>query len=459
MTGLRIGYTLKDAGFSVNINRTRLKVEYPEKIWNRFPKKIKKEIIENYIFISTCSIPLLKQDTKIHYKMHSPSLKSFFLTPLLKYIPSVIDKDCFSLIKDFMNLSYTFQDYSTKSSQYQPSLKERSINLFTFGKDSLLSYAISEEIGLKPVPVYVEEPDISYIDGKTQQSMYEKKHKNRLIEEFMEEFGIPVQKIVNSLGYLRYPEFMGSYGIDIGWGSQLTEYALLSLPFNEFYKAKYIIFGNEASCSQTYVSDDGINVTPVFDQSKEWTFEISKILMHLTGSVNSVSLIEPLHDIAIMKILHFRYPHYAKYQMSCFADNNNAKNSRWCHSCSKCARIYAFMMALGIKPETVGFQEDMFDKSKIKLFSLFNEEDSMRMYDSSGLGRDEMLFSFLMAYKKGVGGHAMNMFKKKYLKEALKREEELYKTYFSLHTFDTIPKKFHKKLKRIYEEELTIQKV
>ena len=88
-----------------------------------------------------------------------------------------------------------------------------------------------------------------------------------------------------------------------------------------------------------------------------------------------VSLIEPLYELAVVKILHNRYPDLGKYQMSCFPDENEyGKHHHWCGHCSKCARIYIFLKANGILPKRIGFKNDMLMLKYKHLYSLFGVE-------------------------------------------------------------------------------------
>jgi hypothetical protein len=45
-------------------------------------------------------------------------------------------------------------------------------------------------------------------------------------------------------------------------------------------------------------------------------------------------------------------------------------------------------------------------------------------------------------------------FKKKFLKEAIERQDELIKKYLGLHRSETIPQKYKLQVRRIYKEEL-----
>ncbi|MBN1577812.1 MAG: hypothetical protein JW913_14725, partial [Chitinispirillaceae bacterium] len=301
---LNIRYSLSKKGFRVRINSHSYAIRYPPSVWNAFPPKIKKIIVENFVYLSTYTLPVILNKRKTFFDLSSPILVSFFLKPILSYIPACADEhnlDTFSLLKRFINSVYDFKSYNFKLVDYRPKANNRSVNLFTFGKDSLLGYAIAEEIGLNPVLVYVEEPDVSYIDEKTgkKQHTYENKHKDILIRDFSEEFRKPIYKVKHGLSATRHPTHFGIEEADLPYGSQLTEYALLALPFTHFFKARYIVYGNEASCSNTYLNKDGLLTNPVFDQSGEWVVEISKMLKLISQKIGAVSLIEPIHEIAI----------------------------------------------------------------------------------------------------------------------------------------------------------------
>jgi hypothetical protein len=169
------------------------------------------------------------------------------------------------------------------------------------------------------------------------------------------------------------------------------------------------------------------------------------------------SLMEPLHELAIVRILHGRYKDLGKLQMSCFSENEYGKESHWCQSCSKCVRIFLFLQANGIDPRTLGFKDNLLVKGKKNLYSLLKEngdDKNMIMYDKTGTGRDEQLFSFYLAHKKGVRGDLMDTFKKKHLEEAQAREDELYKKFFNLYEPMNVPKSLKKQVVSIYREEL-----
>ena len=217
-----------------------------------------------------------------------------------------------------------------------------------------------------------------------------------------------------------------------------------------YHKAKYIILGNENNLNYTFINSDGYLTVPSFDQTRKWMMQQNVMIKMMTdNNGNVVSLIEPLSDLSIMKILFNRYPEYGKYVMSCYGlDASNEK--RWCHNCSICANSYLLLSAVG-DVSKAGFKKNMFDRKYKKYYGLFGGGD---VYDKSEYSKDQDLFSFYLAYKNGAKGYLIDKFKRKFLKQAISREDELHKKFFSLHKSVTIPDLIKKKLFPIYNEEL-----
>lgn len=97
----------------------------------------------------------------------------------------------------------------------------------------------------------------------------------------------------------------------------------------------------------------------------------------------------------------------------------------------------------------------MLSKNHMQHYSIFSSNKNLSDYDASGVGKDEQLFAFLLATKNKVKGELIDEFKKKFMKEAEDREDELHKKFFSIHKSVTIPKKIKTKLLPIYKEELS----
>jgi len=452
MSKMNLSIKQNDNGFIINFNREKLAVNYPTAIWNNFPDEKKNFFMDNYLFLKSLHFPLVLKVNKIKLNTAPPLLKSFFMTMQFMDIPNISDMDGMkldNLFKKFFNSTFKFNNDEIKYPNSNFGLNENSSVLSSsFGKDSLLSLALAKEMKLEIHPVWIEEK------GAPLENCY----KRKLIKKFKEEFDVTIEKIKNETMLLHsYSYLKISNDTKYILSHLLTEYAFLLIPFLYNYGAEYLFFGNEQSCNQTYMSKGGYKCYPVFDQSVEWMQEINKLLNIALGKKIYVSsLVEPLHDMAIIKILHNRYPKFAKYQYSCFPDETSVNNfKRWCCNCSKCARLYIIFKALNVNTKKLGFPNGMLSKNHMKYYSIFCSNKKLSSYDSSGIGRDEQLLAFLLATKNKVKGELIDEFKKRFMKEVESRENELRKKFFSIHKSVTIPKKIKTKLLSIYKEELS----
>jgi hypothetical protein len=451
MVKMNLSIKKNNDGFVVNFNKDNFSVKYPRNIWNNFPDEMKDFFMDNYLFLKSIHLPLILDANNVKLNTSQPLLKSFFLSMQFMDIPNISDFEGVKpekYFKRFFNSRFEFANQEVKHPQLNLNEDENSSVLsFSFGKESLLGTAVSKEIGLNPHPVWIEEKG----------APVENEFKKQLSEKFNKDIGIVIEHILNETMLLHKFDYLGLPSkIKYSLSHLLTEYTLLLIPFLYNYGAKYLFLGNEKSCSVPYINEDGYRCYPAFDQTVEWTKELNNTIKIIFGNkFNLCSLLEPIHELAIIKILHERYPKFAKYQYSCFPDESvSMKNERWCCNCTKCARMYIFFKALNIDVSKLGFKEDMLSENYTNYFSIFKTGDRRFMYDTSGLGRDEQLLAFYLAFKNGVKGDLIEEFKKRFLDEVKKREDDLIKEFLKVHDSFTIPKKIKQKTLSIYREEL-----
>lgn len=445
----RISARVFDEGIEVHINNKRIRLRYPHAIWQRFPKSHQKILADNVIYALTFQIPYLYTSLeKVYYNMPVPLVEPFFFKALSLALPSTAimqtqkDKRVTSnLLRRLFDIEYVFQNSKTDIPSYnRTSFSNQAIMPFTFGKDSLLTWALARELGLRVWPVYISEP----------YSPYEEIAKKLLSESFKREFHTQILFLRNTLGVLRQP-----YGW-FGWELQLTQYSLMLLPYVYAKRAGYILFSNEQSCDDTVVDEDGFRCNPVFEQSHSWLLQNSLMASLVGGNSLSIgSLLEPIHEIAIMRILHKRYPNIAKYQSSCDLPEKPKSAGRWCERCSKCARMYIFLLAHGISPKTVGFKHDMLKQKYLGYFSIFSEGRIQDFgYDQSTAGKNEQILAFRLAHKRGFRGPVMRAFTRHYGAFAKKHERKLRQIFFGMHSTRTIPTDLRARVLRIYRTSL-----
>lgn len=433
-------------GVEIKIKKKIYRMIYPLSVWEKFPQSLHKIFADSLAYVTTWHLSL-SENAAVHYHFSHPPIEPVFFKLLLYSLPITVfeykNTNLTQLIKDFFNANFKIQfkglNYSYSGKKVKRSLKEKAILLFSFGKDSLLTYGLLDEVGVSVIPVYIREP----------QSGFENTHKKRLAERFYRRLDEEIIFFPLSVGRLRQ-----SSGLYWGWDIILSQYAFILIPYYFYYQTRYLFFGNEQSCNYSLYDKQGYLVNPVFEQSAMAMKHLQDIPKQFFINTHIGSLVEPIHEIFITYILHHRYPEIGRFQMSCFSEEAVAKKRRWCGICEKCARIYVFLRAFNFSPERVGFYDsEMFSLKKESFYVIFNGNKDISAYGGSGLGRDEQLLAFYLAYKNGDRGELVDKFKSLYLNAVEKKKEKMIKDYFSLHSSYTLPSQLREKVLKIFSKE------
>jgi len=425
-------------GFKIN----KYKLSFPKQIWESYPEK--EFLIDNLAHLLTINTPLIAKTNNINYNTSLPLLKTFFNQVIINSLPHATDdydQSTSKFIKQFLNTNYNFKDNIVKYPKYNEELQEKAIVSFSAGKDSLLSLATAKELNLAPVGVY----------NNDTVSPTENKLKLLHMKKLAREQKIPIHVNINQLEQLNDFETYNTEETCVGYTHMLTGFLLLALPFVHYHKAKHIIVGNQEDMNFYFMNKEGYRTLPAYDQSREWMRQQNIMLSLITKQAKLSSLIQPLTNIAIMKVLFQRYPEFAKYEVSCDCLDASFE-SRWCHECSKCARLSLFLIANDIDPK-IAQLHPLLDKKHKELYCLFNGKEA-DCYEKSEEARDQQLLAFYLAYKNNHKGYLIDLFKKQFLKEAQSREDQLHNHFFKLHSMRNLPKNIVQPLKSIYNEHL-----
>ena len=194
-------------------------IEYPSNIWEKTPKTVKEALKDNLVLAGTMHLPLVYNSPGVYYYSGRPILEPYFFQNFIKDIPSCTEIDGTNtddIVRQFLQVEYQFQDpeilYPGDIPVYDP---YRALVSMSFGKDSLLTYAVANEIELDPEMIYVVEQSLTY----------EEKHKRTLAQKFEQEFGKKLFILYHDTGKLRDYEHLGLQKSELGWGLQSTEYA------------------------------------------------------------------------------------------------------------------------------------------------------------------------------------------------------------------------------------------
>lgn len=442
---------ITDSGITVVVNKERFPIRYPKAIWASYPEDAKAALCDALTVSSTMFLPQILSLPEIRYKTARTLAETFFFKNGIYDMPctAISDKkSSITYIKDFFNVRSHFGTNVIRTVHTERPISDTptAIIPFSFGKESMLTLALCKELGIRPIPIIFIEPSHTF----------EHAHKKKMIALFEKEFDVKIYITENAPGIFRYGKYWG-FSTELGWGLHTTECALLTLPFAHHFNADYIILGNEQSCNDFYMNKEGVlTYSAAYDQHTDWTTQQGLLASLLLGrEIGVASFMEPLYELAILKVLHTRYPAYGAYQMSCFANNEQAKEVRWCQNCSKCAYVYALSAASDIDLERMGFTENLFDNAHAHLYTDFFKKNVPGLEYGT---KEELGLAFLLATDRGRTGHTIDLFRKKSYAHFATQKEELMRRYLGIHPFQNIPNDVSPEIVRIYEQELGVSK-
>ncbi|MBW2989393.1 hypothetical protein KY358_03685 [Candidatus Woesearchaeota archaeon] len=442
---------VKENGLSCNIGKDYL-LNYPDGIWDILSERSKSILADNIAYLKVASYASLLKE-KFSFSTAHPLLRAFFDRCAELDLPRMAFEDSVSassLKKRFQKAEFSFSrgcsgSLADEKGSFESCPDEGAVLSFSLGKDSLLSYALAKEIG---IPM-----DLVFFEDMNEEELIQKK---KLISSFQEEFRENIHFVRDGLDDIHLNPKINRTGSSGIYGSNaMSGYMMMLLPFASAGKKSRIIFGNEQNFNDHFTDMEGFMAYPSYEQSAKCMLDQNKALDDLTGGkVQLNSLIEPLYNIAEVKVLFRRYPQAAKYQMSCSLAESEDEGERWCYKCPMCAKSFLYLKANGIDPSIIRFNRDLFSKEHEHLYPLFNKEPK-RVYEKPKAVRDEQLFAFYLAFKLGCKGHLIDKFKRLFLGEAKEREDHLYDRFFTAHDAVSIRGNIKEKVTSIFDEELS----
>lgn len=434
---------LQKRGFSINLFKDA-SLEYEKGVWENLDKEIKEVIMGNLVYLKLSPYSIFL-DKEMYFDFSEPYLKELGDEGVIKDMPRIAEEDKVStkeLIKKFKNKKIRFKDTGVRLINDIETSSSPLIGM-SFGKDSLLSYGIAKELKLNPKLVMIQ--DFWDIEAD---------HKFDIMDKFEKEFDEEICVVYDSIDDVSaYKKVNKTNSSGIVGANAMNSYITMLLPLVIKYGAGNLIFGNEQNFNDFFVNKEGFKVYPSYEQSSRWMIEQNKALKEFTNDkIKISSFIEPLYNIAEVRVLFNRYSSLAKYQMSCSLSNTRKRKERWCYSCPMCAKAFLYLKANNIDPKAIMFNENFFDKPFEEFYPLFNKPK--RIYEKPKAVRDEQLFAFYLAFKNRSEGYLIEKFKEKFLKEVVEREDELYNKFFKVYDAVSISSGIKKEINSIYKEEL-----
>jgi creatinine amidohydrolase/Fe(II)-dependent formamide hydrolase-like protein/7-cyano-7-deazaguanine synthase in queuosine biosynthesis len=233
--------------------------------------------------------------------------------------------------------------------------KKRHCILSSGGKDSLLSYGLLNEMGVETHPVFVNESGRHWFTALNAFRFFKQNVPNtsRVWVNSDRLFAW----MLRHMPFIR-PDFAAirsdEYPIRL-W--TVAVFLFGALPLVRKRGIGRIVIGDEYDTTNR-TSHEGItHYDGLYDQSRYFDDALSRYYMQKGWAVSQFSVLRPLSEMLIEKILVQRYPHLQEQQISCHATHQENDRMHPCGKCEKCRRVVGMLKAIDADPKRCGYTE------------------------------------------------------------------------------------------------------
>jgi len=267
-------------------------------------------------------------------------------------------------------LKFVHKEHATMHTwQHWDTDKEVFAVLSSGGKDSLLSYGLLKELNKTVHPLFINESGRHWF---TALNAY----------RFLKDTEPLTQKVWTNVDrfftwMLRHLSFIRSdfhtlraddYPLRL-W--TVATFSMGVLPLMRKYKIGNLTIGDEYDTTRRRQFHGITHYEGLYDQSRFFDEAFSRYFLKKGWGIRQYSILRPLSELLIQKILVKRYPELQVQQISCHAAHIKDSRVYPCGKCEKCRRIVSMMLAWEEDPKQCGYTETQIEQilEKIPLTS------------------------------------------------------------------------------------------
>ena len=221
------------------------------------------------------------------------------------------------------------------------------------GKDSLLSYGLLDEIGRDVDPIFINESGRHWFTA-----LNAFRHMVQHVPGTARVWTNCDRAFTWMLRHLDFvrPDFAGlradEYPVRL-WS--VAVFLFGALPLLRKRGIGRLLIGNEFDTSRR-LSFKGIShYDGLYDQSRYFDKAMTRYFQVKGWGVTQFSVLRPLSELLVEKVLVERYPALQAQQVSCHAAHTAGDRVRPCGRCEKCRRIIGMLSAFGTDPGHCGY--------------------------------------------------------------------------------------------------------
>lgn len=244
---------------------------------------------------------------------------------------------------------------------------DRCAVLSSGGKDSLLSFGLLRELGYECHPIFLNESGRHWFTALNAYRYFAQNIANtarvwnnsdRIFAWMLRHLPF-VRKDFAQIRSDKYPVRLWTVAV----------FLFGALPILKKRGIGRLIIGDEFDTTRR-LSHKGIaHYDGLYDQSRYFDNALTRYFHRKKWPISQFSVLRPLSELLIEKILVERYPDLQVLQTSCHATHKEEDRIRPCGRCEKCRRIVGMLTAVGADPSGCGYAPEQVDRCMKDLVS------------------------------------------------------------------------------------------
>lgn len=300
-------------------------------------------------------------DAQFIMKMIENTSREIFVNKLLQpnpFLQMSIDELSGNSSDKFTQATLEFPELNELSIQWH--LKGNSRNkhaiLSSGGKDSLLTFGLLNELGVEIHPIFVNESGRHWFTALNAYRYFEENIPNtsrvwtnadRVFNWMLRHLPF-IRKDYAKLRSDEYPIRLWTVAV----------FLFGALPILLKRGIGRLLIGDEYDTTVLTKFKGISHYNGLYDQSRYFDNALSRFYLRKGWNLSQFSILRPLSEILIQKILVERYPELHWNQVSCHAAHESDGRIYPCGSCEKCRRIVSMLTALDSNPAQCGYLEE-----------------------------------------------------------------------------------------------------
>jgi creatinine amidohydrolase/Fe(II)-dependent formamide hydrolase-like protein/7-cyano-7-deazaguanine synthase in queuosine biosynthesis len=259
------------------------------------------------------------------------------------------------------NLVFPDEDQSKsrkdkKGTQGWKEQRNRHAVLSSGGKDSLLTFGLLRECGHEVHPIFINESGRHWFTALNAYRYFAENIRNtarvwtnsdRLFSWMLRHLPF-VRKDSSRIRSDQYPIRLWTVAV----------FLFGALPILKKRGVGRLLIGDEFDTTHR-LSHRGItHYDGLYDQSRFFDHALTRYFHRKGWAISQFSILRPLSELLIQKILVERYPDLQSLQVSCHATHKEGERVHPCGRCEKCRRIVAMLVALEADPSRCGYKQE-----------------------------------------------------------------------------------------------------